>query len=107
MIHPTSGPAARIGPIPGMANAAEPNSSPHSQEPAFLSPGLLAGPMQAIRYEQNAGVSHDVVPCKQFTAPGRSETEIALCWPSIRLNRPALTTGLSSFLLCASGKHHG
>src|ERR1035441_10082806 len=48
----TSGPAARIGPIPGMANAAEPNSSPHSQEPAFLSPGLLAGPMQAIRYEQ-------------------------------------------------------
>src|ERR1035438_4607252 len=38
MIQPTSGPATRTGPIPGMANAAEPNRSP--QNPPQNAPTL-------------------------------------------------------------------
>jgi protein TonB len=55
----------------------------HAQEPALFSPGL-AVPIHAVRYEENPGYFHYVVPCRQFAG---GKLEPALCWPvnAIRL----------------------
>jgi protein TonB len=49
----------------------------HAQEPALFFSGLSA-PMHAVRYEENPGFFHYVVPCRQFAG---GKLEPALCWP--------------------------